>query len=102
LEGCLNFKAATNPKVAKVAKKQNRYNGVIMASCARHDIPLAALNVLDGGEKLVYAKRLLEERILPDPNCPEKLVCPIFVEALIIVYHVRYRLHFRQVPKGTN
>jgi len=102
MEGCLNFKAATNPKVGKVARKRNCYNGVIMASCARHDIPLTALNVQEGGEKLEYAKQLLEERILADPNCPEKLVCPIFVKALRIVYHVRYRLHIRQVPKSTN
>ena len=97
MEGYLNFKAATNPKAGN---RENSYSDMILATCARHDIPLTAVNVRTSGEKLGYAKELLEQRILGDPSCPKQRVRPVFVEALIIVYPVRYRLHIQQVLTG--
>jgi len=71
MDSCLNFKAATNPKVA--AKFSD--TGIIVATC-RHDIPLRLFNIRGTGERLSYPHTILVD-IMKDPDCAEELVnCP--------------------------
>jgi len=68
MDSCLNFKAATNPKVAEKFSD----SGIIVCTC-RHDIPLRLVNIRGTGEKLCYAQTILLD-LLNSRDCAKELV----------------------------